>query len=309
MEERIVDDEYARGIRLKKTDDGYVDATDELAEDGLVEDGEDDVYEMDGDEEITFDIPDLEEDDEDLVNLTPAQAQELRRQKAAALQARKDEYARLCKDGETLLASGSFKAAELKFEKALELDEEAADASYGYWRAKTADFSNCEELADEYAAAGISELESDLGYTAVQMIKENYAPVFKKMAAELEKKEKPLAEKVLAKQEERRVVLSARRKKSLIAFIVSMIPALVTLVLTVVFGAKIFSTPDGRYVTYTLIAAGVFVVALTVFLVFTNKFINTMRIFRANERLSSTEDGAELVRIRQRKELYLQLSK
>ncbi|MFR1982428.1 MAG: hypothetical protein ACLS4Z_00830 [Christensenellaceae bacterium] len=32
MEERIIDDEYARGIRLKKTKDGYVDATDELVE-------------------------------------------------------------------------------------------------------------------------------------------------------------------------------------------------------------------------------------------------------------------------------------
>ena len=32
MEERIIDDEYARGIRLKKTKDGYVDVTDELSE-------------------------------------------------------------------------------------------------------------------------------------------------------------------------------------------------------------------------------------------------------------------------------------
>ena len=32
MEERIIDDEYGRGIRLKKTEDGYVDVTDELAE-------------------------------------------------------------------------------------------------------------------------------------------------------------------------------------------------------------------------------------------------------------------------------------
>ena len=32
MEEIIIDDEYGRGIRLKKTKDGYVDVTDELAE-------------------------------------------------------------------------------------------------------------------------------------------------------------------------------------------------------------------------------------------------------------------------------------
>ena len=34
MEERIIDDEYGRGIRMKKTKDGYVDVTDELAEGG-----------------------------------------------------------------------------------------------------------------------------------------------------------------------------------------------------------------------------------------------------------------------------------
>ena len=34
MEERIIADEYGRGIRLKKTKDGYVDVTDEFAEKG-----------------------------------------------------------------------------------------------------------------------------------------------------------------------------------------------------------------------------------------------------------------------------------
>ena len=34
MEERIIDDEYGRGIRLKKTKDGFVDVTDELADNG-----------------------------------------------------------------------------------------------------------------------------------------------------------------------------------------------------------------------------------------------------------------------------------
>ena len=32
MEERIIDDEYGRGIKLRKTKDGYVDVTDELSE-------------------------------------------------------------------------------------------------------------------------------------------------------------------------------------------------------------------------------------------------------------------------------------
>ena len=37
MEERMIDDEYGRGVRLKKTKDGYVDVTDEMAADGTDE--------------------------------------------------------------------------------------------------------------------------------------------------------------------------------------------------------------------------------------------------------------------------------
>ena len=86
MEERIIDDEYGRGIRLKKTKDGYVDATDELAEDkkrqsaeaegdlteGLEEEleaEEENETDREGDEaeaadEVLFEFP--EEDDEEL---------------------------------------------------------------------------------------------------------------------------------------------------------------------------------------------------------------------------------------------------
>lgn len=154
MEERIIDDEYARGIRLKKTKDGYVDVTDELSEKAKEtppETEEDSVLEgeltesledpeAEPEEEVSFEFPELEEDDEDLVNLTPEEAIALRKKKEAEEAARRAEYKRLCEEGEELLLSGSFKAAELKFEKALPLDEEAADAAVGYWRARTSDF-------------------------------------------------------------------------------------------------------------------------------------------------------------------------
>ena len=52
MEERIIDDVMGRGIRLKKTKDGYVDVTDELAPE------EEEVEEAG--EEIAVVLPDLE---------------------------------------------------------------------------------------------------------------------------------------------------------------------------------------------------------------------------------------------------------
>ena len=68
-EERIIDDEYGRGVRLKKTKDGFVDVTDELADGTDMEEGE----------EITFEFPNLEgygmeQDNEALVDLSPEEA-------------------------------------------------------------------------------------------------------------------------------------------------------------------------------------------------------------------------------------------
>ncbi len=192
MEERIIDDEYARGIRLKKTKDGYVDVTDELSEEAKEtppETEEDSVLEgeltesledpeAEPEEEVSFEFPELEEDDEDLVNLTPEEAIALRKKKEAEEAARRAEYKRLCEEGEELLLSGSFKAAELKFEKALPLDEEAADAAVGYWRARTSDFSEPDILAEEYAETGYESLENDLGDGAVEKLKANYRGIF-----------------------------------------------------------------------------------------------------------------------------------
>ena len=61
MEERMIDDEEARGIKLKRTQSGETDA---------VEEGTDEQ------EEYVFDVPE-EEYDESLVGLTPSQLEQV----------------------------------------------------------------------------------------------------------------------------------------------------------------------------------------------------------------------------------------
>lgn len=305
MEERIIDDEYGRGIRLKKTKEGYVDVTDELAEQ---EEQATPTQETENEtaDEIAFEFPMMEtdEDDEDLVGLSPEEALALRQKKEAELAQRRADYDRLCQEGEELLQSGSFHASELKYEKALALDEEATEASVGYWRAKTSDFAEPDVLIDEYVEAGIESLEYDLGYDASEIIKRDYRAVFEKRIQELEAEEKPLAEEVEGKIQLRRGYLKERVKKAGISFAIATVPMLVALVLTVVFGLKNFSTPDSAYIVPTIAVAGVTVVLFIVFAVFTNKLINACRMRRANEKLASTEDGEKLVYIRDKKELY-----
>ncbi len=301
MEERIIDDEYGRGIRLKKTKDGFVDVTDELAENGE--------YEEDG-EEIAFEFPVLEtdEDDEDLVGLSPEEAIALRKQKEEAELQRQEDYKRACEEGDELLKSGSFKAAELKFEKALALDQIATDASVGYWRAKTLDFTAPDILVEEYAESGNESMEYDLGYEAVQRIKKQYHSTFKTREEELEKEIAPLQEKVESAKAERRTILSARLKKSLAWFLGVTIPTIVLLVLTVVIGLKNFTTREDTFIVPTIVLGCVFVVFFIAFMVVTNKMLNVLRLRRANEKTGATEDGAKLLALQAYGELYAWLA-
>ncbi len=301
MEERIIDDEYGRGIRLKKTKDGYVDVTDELAE---KEEGE--TCADEAEEEVAFEFPvfEDEEDDEDLVALSPEEALQVRREKEEMAQRRRADYEQACQEGEQLLSLGSFKAAELKYKKALKLDDEAVEGSVGYWRAKTCNFTSPDILIDEYADAGIESLEYDLGVKAVEKIKKEFAPVFKKRLQEIKEEEKPLAKAVEEKMQSRRQAIGQRLKKALMKFTCVAFPTVVLLVLTIVFGLKNFTTSKNTFIVPTAICGVAFFVCFIVFIIFSNNLINLLRLRAKNERLSSTEDGAKLVKLRDYKQLY-----
>ena len=297
-EERIIDEEYGRGVKLRKTKDGYVDVTDELATEAIEE----------GAEEVSFEFPVMEdEDDEDLVGLSTEEALALKKQKAEAAERRRAEYEQAVADGNALLEEGDFAAAEKKFEEALQLDEIATDASVGYWRAKTENFQKPEVLVDEYLEEGMASMQYDLGYEAVEIIKREHRDVFDAKLNELTEEEKPLAQSVEGKQAARREILKARLKKSGIRFIAAAVPMLVCVILTIVFGLKIPTVRDNRYIPVTIVLGGVSIVAFIVFTLFANKFLNDGRIYRRNEKLSSTEEGERLQEIRAYKGLYSEL--
>jgi len=304
MEERIIDDEYGRGIRLKKTKDGYVDVTDELAKD---DDGEetDDTLDTEADE-VAFEFPMFDVDDEDLVGLTPKEAMELKKRKEEEAKARQEEYERLCAEGEALLETGSFKSAELKFEHALEIEisDEKTTASLGFWRAKTSEFSEPDVLVEEYLDDGLESMEIELGYKAVDTIREKYKAELSKARERWQTEEAPLAERVESVQSTRREYLKGRVKTSAIGFVASLLPTIALIVLTIVFGLKNFSTRENTFITATIICGSLLVVSLIACIILTNKWLNVIRLYMANERLYSTEDGEKLLEIRAYVELY-----
>ena len=310
MEERIVDDEFGRGVRVKKLKDGKVDV-----EDGLAPETEEEGEEMElvlpeeeaeGEAEASYVTQHVydDEDDEDLIGLSAEEAERVRAEKAEAARARKERYQSSCLAGEKLLASGSYRAAELVYEKALKLDDEAVEASVGYWRAKTADFSDPDVLIGEYVDEDLETLESDLGFEAADVIKEKYRAPFEKRLQELKGQEEPLAKEVEEKKSSRKEMLKARISRSSIAFLASLLPFIGAVIAAIVVAFKINTVPDDRFVIPT-IALGVLSMALfIVFLIFTNKFTNDLRMYRMNEKLSSTEEGRMLLEIRRYKRLY-----
>lgn len=305
MEERIIDDEYGRGIRLKKTKDGYVDVTDELAAE-KADDGEETADEV----SFAFPMMDGDEDDEDLVGLSPEEALALRQKKAADAAKRQADYEEACNRGETLLAEGKFAEAEKTFEKALTLDEIAAVASVGYWRAKTENFANPDVLAAEYAKEGIENLEYDLGYEAADILRRDYREVFQKRHDELAEEEKPLAQEVEGKQRKRRKVLLSRLIKSGIGVGVCLIAIVVFAVLAWTNFADRVTVPHGQrtgFIVKACVFAGIAAVGFIVLLLFVNKLYNALRMHLRNERLGSTESGKRLVIVRRYKALYAAL--
>jgi hypothetical protein len=296
MEERMLEHEIGKEIRYKKKADGTLEIVDANA---TLEEGEEFVLDF-GNMEYQAE----EKDDEDLVDLSPEEAARVRKEKADAREKRLQKYEVLCKQGELLLETGSYHAAELEYEKALSYDDVATEASVGYWRAKTANFQNPDVLIDEYVEVGIESLEFDLGYQAADIIKREYHGSFERRIAELSAEEKPLAETVLEKQEKRREILKVRRKNSGLVFLCALLPFLAAVIATVIIGLKNFSTKADTYIVPTIVLAGVSVVLFIVSAICTNKFINTLRMYRLNEQLGSTDDGKALLEIRERKELY-----
>ena len=307
MEERIIDEEIGRKIKVKKLQNGETDVVDELSETENAENAETAETAENAEaseEEFAFELPEMEEDDEDLVGISPEEAIALRQKKAEEEAARRAEYEAMIAVGEEQLSAGEFAEAEATYEKALLLDEVATEASVGYWRAKTENFENPDVLMDEYVESGIENLEFDLGYQAVEIIKAEYKEKFARRYGELVAEEQPLREKVVGAQERRRAILKPRRKKSGIAFAVSSAALIGSLAATATFALKNFTVKGDSFMLPTIIAGAVSVVVFTVFGVFTNKFVNACRIYRANEKLSSTDDGARLEEIAEYKDLY-----
>lgn len=285
MEERIIDKEDPRKIKVTKNAAGGISgATDELAEGAPSEE-----------EELLLDLPE-EFEDEDLIGLAPSQLKkELERRKKEAEEALA-ECERLTAEGEHALSSRDFGRAEPFFAQALLYDPESRRAAEGLWRARTKDLSEPgrlyeREIAEEFARSGEE---------TKRFVREKLGETFAAERAECEAEAGPLREKVRGAQKERRSAFVANRNYYRWRLSVFVGLFCVFCIAMSVVGSFIVRTTQMTPVILTIAFGALALLDLIPIVFFSRKFVVAERLCKENEKLSSTEDGARLFELEER---------
>ena len=287
MEERLIDKDDERLIRIKKKQD-EVDAEEATLPDG----GE----EAPAEEEVLVTLPEEEDEeyDEDLVGLTPSELarEKARRQKAE--EEAKDECAKLLTAAEEELRNENYESAASFFEQAASYGFEEERVAKGLWTARTKNFT----ATDAFYNAEYAEEFYYCDDAAKKFVREKAEETLLKEREEIEKEEKALAPEVLAKQEERRQAFSDNGKYYAVRLLAFLASLALFAIATIVSSSYIVRTRSPVPLILTGVFGGLTLIAFVVTLVFLLKFTGASKLCRRNEKLSSAEDGARLEELR-----------
>lgn len=287
MEERIVDKEDSRRIKLTAAGD----AVEEGAETPAPSEAQDAPPTQDEIVEAEAEIV-FEEQDEDLVGLTPAQLrEEMERRRRAAEQARK-EYERLVAAAGDRADAGKFEAAEPLYRQAMVYGQDGA-AEMGLWRCITKDFSDTGRFY-EIATAHEFSLASDEVKQAV------LGKMGEKLEAErrrLTEEAAPLREAYTAASSKRREAFRLNKTYWLVRFFIAFALFAAFAVGAAVSAAYLTRTLTDVPVILLGVFAGLAAIALIVVFFFSRKLYLASRLVALNEKPSSTADGARLEEI------------
>lgn len=288
MEERTLDDDIEKGLKLKKQEelDGE-EVTDEAAEGEQAEGGD-----------IVLDIPVVDEENEALADMTPEQA-------AAYIKQREEEQAKLLEQKDDLKAeaaaaeeAGDNDRAEELYYNILELDPADLTANVGYARKMTKDFSDYTDFdsVKEIYEKGVYNAEED--FTAA--IKDTCGDNIRAEIGVLKKEEEELSKKVEEKRASRREAFKndfvAKRKVFLRRLIIFAVFAAVT----VIFALNIATVTSAVFLVCTIVMGVLAAADLVLLLIATNKFSTAAHRVKENERDSATKDGKALIALREK---------
>lgn len=280
MEERMIDDEEARGVKLKRTKSGETDA---------VEEGENEQ------EEYVFDVPE-EEYDESLVGLTPSQLEQVLEERKKAEEEARLEFENHVLAGETALEKGLYEEAEKFFAQAdryVFADERVAN---GLWISRTRGFTVKEPFYEVKNAEAFAACPAELKARA----REAFGEEFQKEREEARAEEEILAPQVEAKRAEREEAFAGNRRYYLVRFCVALAVFAAMLIGAAVSASFIVRTQS---IAPVVLTGGFGALALAAFiaaLVLLRKLLVASRLCRQNNVEEATEDGARLKALREK---------
>ena len=277
-EERLIDDDKDRKYKIIKNADG---------EDELVID---DTPDEEAPEELDFEVPELDSDDEEAAVMTPEQLAAREKMREAEEAARQAKLKEIAEHALSLLDEKKYEDAGYALAAADELGD---DGEIYALKLRTVtrdftDFSNTEDGAE--AANGVKN------FTAKETV-EKLAPVLPSLKAKAEQLKAEAAELDAENEEkksERRVVFKKKRNASLIFFAVTVVPLIVFAALAIYYGTHLTAVKDGAniplFIAFVSIA-GVLFVATVIAAKFLWKNANNLKL---NEKNSATKLGRKL---------------
>jgi len=290
MEERTLDDDIEKGLKLKKKEelDGEaVTDADETATEDSSENGD-----------IVLDIPVVDEENEELADMTPEQA-------AAYIKQKEEEQAKLLEQKDDLKAealaaeeAGEEDRAEELYYNILELDPSDLMANVGYARKLTKDFSVYDDFdsVKELYKKGVDNASED--FTAA--VKDSCEANIRAEADVLKKEEEELSAKVEEKRASRREAFKADCRKKRNSFLRRLVIFAVWLALAIIFAARISSTHTSTFLILAIVFGALDLFALVFLLIAANKFSTAAHRVKENEKDSATKDGRALIAVREK---------
>ncbi len=282
MEERILDEDEGRGIRIKRTADGETDAVEGTAAE---------------EEEVAFDFP--EEYDESLAGMTQAQVEEELARREKAKQQALETYRKLTDEGNALLAEEKFAEAEEKFAEAVMYETENDEAVSGLFAAATENFTDAERLYTEERAGDIDRFE-----TGRKILREKFGEKLSEERRIYDEEIARLKPAVEAKRAERREAFASNKKHYIIWTSISLFLAAVFAIATAISADNILKTSDGTLpIAFTVTFGVLTFVSVTMLAVFGVQLIGANRLCRMNEKPGSAKDGERLLMLERRAEI------
>lgn len=284
MEERILDDEKGKRIRLVQTEEGERD----VAEEGEETEGG----------EVLLDLP--EEDygeglDEDLIGLTPSQLEkELQRRKKAEEEARA-ECAKLLEEARAALSQEQFEEAAQKYEQALTYDIDSAEALSGLWEARTHGFTSTDALYGE-------EVEEELQRfpDASVLLRARFGSRLEEEREAYAQEESDIRPQVESAQAERREAFAANRKYYTVRTCIAAFVFALLAIGIAISADSIFRTQSILPIVLTAVFSALTLAAFGVTAYFSHKLYVACGLYKTNEREDATALGARLALLERR---------